>query len=217
MEDLIKTVEIEDYWWPEDVGQQYRFSLKRVKSLHKVIEICKRLNRTRVVVQAGGSIGVWPRILSKHFSWVYTFEPEPISFHCLCKNVQEPNVTKIQAALGNFHNGVEITKVKLTSHHVANGKLGHIPQLCIDDLSLIVCDAVLLDIEGWETNALMGARSTIISSCPIILVETRINKEADKKKNQDIETLMRSLNYEKILDIELDTIYAHKTDKPKIC
>src|SRR5271169_24297 len=54
----------------------------------------------RFVIQAGGSIGLYPRLLSDIFEMVYTFEPNGLSFYCLSHNCQKDNIIKMQAALG---------------------------------------------------------------------------------------------------------------------
>jgi len=60
-------------------------------------------NRMSVCVQAGGAVGVWAKRFAQVFDVVYTFEPNPTSFHCLCTNAPELNVVKMNAALGEDH------------------------------------------------------------------------------------------------------------------
>lgn len=201
-------VQIRGYWWPADVGDQWTFSLKRIQSMLHAIRWCEEHQRTRTVVQAGGSIGVWPRTLSEHFQHVYTFEPEPVSFHCLCRNVLAANVYKLQAALGNNRSCVNIRRTKLTSHKVDGP--GSIPQIRIDDLGLNSCDALLLDIEGGERHALAGA-GILLSMChPLVLVETRAKPSEDLAW---IEEFLKNSGYVKLIHIELDTIYVHRSNQ----
>jgi len=202
---------IKGYWWPDDVEKQYRFSLKRIKSLLKIIEICKSINRTHTIIQAGGSIGVWPRILASHFQVVYTFEPEHYSFECLCRNLEGcKNVMKFQAALGSVHEGVRIHKKKMTSHFI-NGT-GPTLQLSIDSLPVQWCDAILLDVEGSESDALLGGISIIEKYHPLILVEARgkTNRQEVTVSVKETADFLFRINYRKVLEIELDDIYEYK-------
>lgn len=198
--DLIK---IEGYWWPADVGEQYIYSLRRVQSMQHSIAWCAAKKRLGVVVQAGGSIGVWPRTLAKHFQWVYTFEPEPISFHCLCRNITEENVFKLQAALGNDLGGLAIKKVKLTSHQIIGD--GPILQIRIDALTLRSCDAILLDVEGYELKALLGAGITISRFHPLVLVEARGKYSRDQEA---IAMFLLNAGYQKPICVGMDDIYV---------
>ena len=46
-------------------------------------------DRRRVCVQAGGHVGIYAVALAEHFDRVYTFEPEPENWECLCANLEE--------------------------------------------------------------------------------------------------------------------------------
>src|SRR5687767_12330423 len=36
----------------------------------------------RVCIQAGGALGMYPRLWAKDFEQVFTFEPDPLNFYC---------------------------------------------------------------------------------------------------------------------------------------
>ena len=142
-----------------------------------VLNSCKHFD---VVVQAGGACGMYPRLLSKRFKYVYTFEPHYINFLCLVQNCSSPNIFKMQAALGNenkmvgmicternFGEGTVIDEKSLkgsTAH-------GTIPMLKIDQLALWKCDLIWLDIEKYEKHALEGAVETIKKFRPVVVLE----------------------------------------------
>ena len=127
-------------------------------------------NRRRVAVQAGGSYGIWPRELAKHFDHVYTFEPDTVSFHCLVANVP-PNAVCINAGLSAKGGGRTFERKSFTGHRVV--EQGMVPTFSIDHLQLPYCDAIILDVEGYELAALRGAINTISDYKPIILYEER--------------------------------------------
>lgn len=206
-------IKIKNYYWPDDVGTKYKASLTRVKSLYYVCACCKAANRTNLVVQAGGSIGVWPRILSKEFTQVITCEPEPISFACLYKNVPDQTVIKLPVALGDQGGLISIKRNSLTAHKVNTELPGTIPMITIDSLNLPVCDAILLDVESFEFQVLCGAMQTISEFHPFILVETEKDDSAVFSIDdpvQKVRTLLSTIGYKKIAHVELDDIYEYK-------
>jgi len=189
---------IEGYWWPDDCGTKYKASLRKVKSLKEIIRLSGEYERRRLVIQAGGSYGVWPRLLSKYFQEVHTFEPDEISYVCLKKNVGNfNNITTYQVALGEKIRWVAIKHKSLTSHHVIPGNI--VKLMPIDSYLWSHCDAILLDIEGYEIHALCGAIETIRKYRPFILTE---------KPFEDVETFMEEQNYAKYIVIQNDTIWT---------
>jgi len=153
------------------------------------------------VVQAGGGLGMYPKLLSKIFKLVYTFEPDPLNFYCLVNNCQSDNIIKINGALGDRHKMVSVNRASMDNvgmHKVVDG--GIIPQFMIDDLCLTHCDMILLDIEGYEANALAGATYTIDTFRPLIVCENG---------TKEIEDYLRFFYYKKLKQINADTFYIY--------
>jgi FkbM family methyltransferase len=140
-----------------------------------------------VVVQAGGNCGMYPRLLAQHFKRVYTFEPDPLNFHCLVNNTQLENVIKIQAALGDENRLITVVRggfSNVGTHTVAENNeaqltwvvpfqsvLTNIPCMTLDTLNLDQCDFIQLDVEGYEAKVLRGAKNTIEKFKPAISCE----------------------------------------------
>lgn len=152
-----------------------------------------RGSREKVCIQAGGHIGIYPIYLSTHFDTVYTFEPDPITFQCLDKNKGLRNIKAVNAGLSNFNEGKKFYR---------SGKSGGgtffpdfeagvefeeftVAVMRIDDLCLNTCDAIFLDIEWGERQALEGAKETIAAHKPFIQVE--VHKDS-KERIDDILT-----------------------------
>ena len=116
---------------------------------------------------------MWPHKLAQEFEQVYTFEPNPELFHCLCHNCPDLNVVKLNAALGNERRRISVSdpdkEWNYGSYYVHLD--GNIPTLRIDDLALDECDFIMLDIEGYEMQAILGAEDTIRKCHPAIVVE----------------------------------------------
>lgn len=163
----------------------------------KYIQFCKKFD---VVLCAGGNQGMYPRFFASMFKTVYTFEPDPLSFHCLVNNCQDDNVIKIQAALGSSHQMISVhrdpTMTNVGTHTVSIG--GYIPQLMVDDFGLHDLDLIQLDVEGYEYEILRGAMITIQKFKPLISVE---------KSNSSIEQLLVPFGYKQVATSFADTIY----------
>lgn len=161
--------EIGGFWWPDDVGDKWRHSLRHIDSINWAIARCKQ---QRLAVQAGGNIGLWPCRLSADFARVITFEPEPVSRACLEKNCADLlNVEIHAAALGDGIGSCSVKRRSLGSHQIEPGS--GVPVLPLDSLELTEVDLLQLDVEGYEMHALRGACATIVRCSPLIQVELR--------------------------------------------
>lgn len=155
-----------------------------------------------VVVQAGGACGMYPRLFSHLFERVYTFEPDPLSFHCLVNNCQSDNVVKINAALGETNKLIELdrsNKDNVGMHKIKEGVKGMIPMFTIDNLDLDRCDLIQLDVEGYEIGILTGAMLTIARHRPVISCENG---------SHEIRGLLEPLGYKEVGKTHADTTYA---------
>lgn len=164
---------------------------------------CKNFN---TVVQAGGFNGLYAKLLSNVFETVYTFEPDPVNFHCVVMNNQNPNVMKYNAALGNDRSLISLTVPPKTnpgmfSVYKSTMHRNIIPTLRIDDLGLESCDLLMLDVEGYEAQALLGARETLDKFKPVVCLES---------DNQNIENFLAGFGYTKkeYLRYASDTVYT---------
>jgi FkbM family methyltransferase len=181
-----------------------RDAVGSIPNLLKVIDRCKE---KRIAVQAGGNCGIWPREMSKHFKWVYTFEPHHENFHCLVRNATAENIFKYQAALGCEHKTVamNIEEVNAGAHSI-NEKLGSVPVLRIDDLNLPACDLIQLDIEGYEYFALKGAEETMSKFKPILMIEHKWRCRNYGLTKEGIEEYLAGFGYKPIMKLANDLI-----------
>lgn len=177
---------------------------------HKILQYVPE-DKRHTVIQAGGNMGMYPRLLSDLFQRVYTFEPDPVNFHCLVANCQRDNIVKLNAALGFQHGLVEVTKepffkdweINYGVRTVIVTENANIPRLKIDDLSLNQCDLIMLDVEGHELPALKGAIETIEAFHPVVMVEQHSIYESS-------EPFLRSFGYEPVDRSFHDVIFVRK-------
>lgn len=174
-------------------------------------QIARLVPKHNVLVQAGGNTGFYVKQYAEIFKTVYTFEPVPDLFRCLNKNVTTDNVIKIQACVGNKHELVDLKRE--SGNDAGSGNVsgpGKIPTFLIDDLNLPECDLIHLDVEGYEYNALRGARQTIQRCTPVVVLEhyapwlKRFNTNLG-----EIESFLSSLRYTFRMDIHGDRVYTY--------
>lgn len=142
--------------------------------------IADLLPERRAVVQAGGCAGLWPLALAHYFPRVYTFEPDPTNFACLKANVAEtPNVVAMPCALGETFARVGLTRPRAKAglwHVEGDGDIPLVPlDAVVGDTPI---DALVLDVEGYEVQALRGAERLIAAHHPLLWLEWTTNTAA---------------------------------------
>jgi len=174
------TLKQDKFWWGSRDDWQNPNGHKEVWFPH--------ITERKVAVQAGGWLGLYPRLLSEYFDVVYTFEPDPLSFFVLTQNCQRDNIVKFQAALGSSH-GMIAVKRNVPDNPGMNTVVtgGAIPTFMIDDLNLPALNLIALDLEGYEEEALKGAKESIEKFSPVIAAE---------HGERRVGTLMKEMGYE---------------------
>lgn len=127
-----------------------------------------------VVIQAGGAFGMYPRLHSKYFRRVYTFEPNPFSFFILNNNCQFQNIFKFNAALGATPKMINLNMSdngNMGTHTITTNGQQYIPMLTIDSFGWDTVDFIQLDVECYEREVLYGAMETIKKFKPAISAE----------------------------------------------
>jgi|SRR5687768_4528382 len=179
-------------WVPDITQGPFRY-LNGANALKPVVQ---RAKQRRVCIQAGGHIGLVPRMLAEHFQAVYTFEPHAENFSCLVRNMERhTNVYAARGILGHARGTVGLAEhTRSTGGHNVKGE-GNVPTYRIDDMALPCVDAIFLDMEGYEMHGLMGAIGTIRRDLPLLVVEE--NKKVHGKGFEfgDILTLVEPLGY----------------------
>ncbi len=150
----------------------------------RVAEIAAKVIATlapdrRVVVQAGGCSGLWPLALARYFKRVITFEPAPSNFSYLRQNTQDvPNILAHNCGLGETQKRVGLTRPKERAGLWRVDGEGEIEITTIDAAFDFITnlDAIVLDVEGSEYSALLGAEQTIAANRPLIWFENLHNR-----------------------------------------
>lgn len=193
------------YWPSFDHNPEggYKELMKGIGAVDVLLSLS---DRKRVVFQAGGHVGLWPMRLARAFKTVYTFEPTPATFRCLERNtVNVKNIVKLRSALGPKVGVAKMRPTQSVGTWRVDDAEGYfeVPQTTIDAAQCSEVDAIVLDIEGFEVEALKGAVATIERCRPIILVE-----ELPRATNA-IRAHMRDLGYTLLREFGRDRIYEY--------
>ena len=170
--------------------------------------------KRRTCIQAGGALGIWPIRLAQFFDRVVTLEPHPVNYGCLLHNTDGIKaILAINAALGKEPGQVKMMlhvdeKGNSGAYYVKRG--GDIQRITIDSLGLSDVDLIYLDIEGAETDALLGATDTIAKYRPVIGLEDKKNQfwRRYHYNRSPVEMLVKDFGYKEIARYHLDVILA---------
>lgn len=192
-------------WWPRYDHKPEKCFEFVAHGLGAIDAAMRWQQRRRACIQAGGHAGYWPKKLAELFDHVYTFEPEPALFACLERNCAAQNVTAYAVGLGSNYGRAKMrSHVSAGSWRVDPDGDHDIELWPIDSLHLDHCDAIFLDIEGYEVEALWGATQTVRVCRPLILVELL------PRSAPAIEDHMKHLNYRQVARFGRDGIYLPK-------
>lgn len=139
-----------------------------------------------VALDIGAHVGAVSLYLARKFKRVIAFEGVPATFQYLAHNVAGvANVDARNVAVGGESGEVYF------AHYPKHGQLSHIsgettagtmnvgpiPLCTIDSLKLAQVSFMKIDVEGSELAVVEGARDTIVTSRPLILIEQAGNDE----------------------------------------
>lgn len=168
------------------------------------------VDKTDLVIQAGGACGVWPLRYSQLFDEVFTFEPMAANFECLRENIKDIwNIVPIPSGLSDREEKGDMVFDR-TEHNnygavyfkPGNGGVG-VGTIDSHDLSP---DLIQLDIEGYELEALQGSVETIERSSPVIaLEEKRLNHQP--RDHFAARNFIAQMGYKEVGAIHRDVVF----------
>lgn len=186
-----------------------------VNTIKPAIDILreKGILGSRAIIQAGGHCGLYPLMFTEYFKMVFTFEPNALNFHCLVDNCQGENIIKMNLALGKEPGKVRsvvINPINTGMNRVidAGDSEYYVPIIPLDSLGLTGIDMIELDLEELEYDALLGARKTIETNKPVLMIENSTDQ---------IKEYLSELGYSEWKKINrLDSIFVLTEDLEKL-
>jgi len=117
---------------------------------------------------------------------VYSFEPCPYECRFLLDNVKAnrlPNIRVIQAAVSASSGfaGITVDKDQTQNSLCAlEDTLLSVPVLCLDQIEIPPPDLIKMDVEGAESDVLIGGRTLIKTKRPVIFVALHGTEQIEK-------------------------------------
>ena len=183
----------------------------------ELIIIDKFENKNRSAIDIGVYRGVYSYKLSKLFKHVYAYEPNPLIFPYLEKNLYKiiKNLTLKNFALSNSSGNVDL-KIPHRSKSIFKDNIEELYRLgwatihenknyssydkiqvkkikLDEDLKNIDIGFIKIDVEGHEKEVIEGATNLILNSKPILLIEI-IEEHSGRPVSETI-NFIRDLGY----------------------
>jgi FkbM family methyltransferase len=153
------------------------FDLEELRSLER--SVFPHVRKGTVCLDIGANIGNHARFFARFFPRVYAFEPHPRIFGLLSANAYGQGIVALNYGLSDRAGrlAVEENRENLGASRISDGA-GSGPEYEVRRLDDVVGDLVQgdigfvkLDVEGHETQAIRGARATLMKHRPIVTFE----------------------------------------------
>ena len=175
------------------------------KCLLKFLDYCDQKNKKfNHILDIGAWVGTWSVAMNKYCGRVLAFEPDPVHFECLTKNVPEEIETH-QLAVGNEQKMICLSEDNFTHSKRVIGE-GTIPMVTVDSLGINDIDVIKIDVEGYEMEVLKGATKTL-ENTQYLMIELNNNTKKYGSSNIAVEKFISSLGFTVLLDHWPDKVF----------
>lgn len=205
--------EYRGYWWPATDTDAHGVITADCEPSIKAL--LTHVHGRDLILQAGGNVGVYPVALADHFQKVVTFEPDPVNWECLTRNLAARDSLKrvdpIRGALGQVAGRCAMVPVKASNcgaHRIGPGDA--IDVWTVDELMLPALDCIWVDCEGSELFALMGAAQTIERFSPVICAEDKGLHRAFGVADGALQAWLAERGYEQADKIGQDKVFLRR-------
>ena len=128
------------------------------------------ITRKRNAVDIGCRDGEYTRYLHKEFNHVFCFDYR--KRRLFSNNVDLKKVTHFTCALGDEHKIIKASGAgSITAGKIPYEKWFDEQLYTLDEFALSDIDYIKIDVDGYEVNVLKGARDTIQTYLPLLIIE----------------------------------------------
>jgi len=179
------------------------------KCLEKFLKYCenegKRFNH---ILDIGAWVGTWSMAMNKYCGRVVAFEPDPLHYECLVKNVTE-DVETHQLAVGQENKMISLSNDDFTQSKRVVGE-GTIPMVTVDSLGMDDVDLIKIDVEGYEMEVLKGATETL-KNIQYLMIELNNNTKKYGSSNAEIERYLLKIGFRELMSHWPDKVHYRAT------
>ncbi len=173
------------------------------KCLEKFIAHCKNKNlKFNHILDIGAWVGTWSVAMNSFCGRVVAFEPDPVHYQCLVKNVPD-DVETHQLAVGSSNKMISLSNDDFTQAKRVIGS-GDIPMVTVDSLDMTDIDLIKIDVEGYEMEVLKGAIKTL-ENTKYVMIELNNNTKKYGANNLEVEKFLNKAGFK--------VLFAHWPDK----
>ena len=209
----MKIEKVNGFWVPsddvhlQDWKQNNNFT--QSKCLDKFLTfIEKNALKFNHVLDIGAWVGTWTMKINPFCGRVIAFEPDPLHYECLVKNVPE-EVETHQLAVGNDKKMISLSEDNFTQAKRVVGE-GNIPMVTIDSLNFTDVDLIKIDVEGYEMEVLKGADKTL-QNVKYLMIELNNNSKKYGSSNLEIEKYLRKKGFRTMIKAWPDVVWHKKS------
>lgn len=173
------------------------------------------LMKRRTAIDVGAAEGMVTSWLAERFELVHAFEPVPDNFavlnrkewagnaagNVICHNVAVGDRSEMRVMEGFGH-----------SAHITDQTSGtSVQMIALDTCDIANVDLIKIDVEGFETRVILGARRLIADFKPLIMFE-RKHLFGTRYDDERPDTLLKRLGYSVVWKGSLDTVMAYQPE-----
>ena len=175
------------------------------KCLQKFLDYCENKNKKfNYILDIGAWVGTWSVAMNKYCGRIVAFEPDPLHYECLIKNVPD-DVETHQLAVGQQQKMISLSKDNFTQSKRVIGE-GTIPMITVDSLKMDDVDVIKIDVEGYEMEVLKGALETL-KTTKYLMIELNNNTKKYGSNNIDVENYLKELGFKVLMNHWPDKVF----------
>ena len=175
------------------------------RCLNKFIAHCNQSNlKFDTILDVGAWVGTWSMAMEPYAKKVIAFEPDPLHYSCLIKNVSE-SIETHQLALGSEQKMIALDDNAHTQAKRVIGE-GTIPCTTLDSLDLKNIDLIKIDVEGYEKEVLKGAEN-LLKKAKYVMIELNSNTEKYGSSNIDCSNYITSFGFRQLIKEWPDKVF----------
>ncbi len=163
------------------------------------------VDHRRTALDIGAHVGFWSMWLASEFESVYAFEPSQAHAECFSRNVVADNFMLYPFAVGSRPSTSGMTLDPENSGKACLSEGSQVQIVTIDSFDFQDVDLIKIDVEGYESEVLEGARETIKRCGPVVVFED--NGQHERYGFKSPHAVAKSLGLKELAQMGKDWIY----------